>query len=225
MAGLFGNLGEDPRMMRQALKSRYSAARLNLLLMIIFTTVNIITLVVNAGGYFLFSAAIPYLLVFVGMLLCGKFPMEMYSEKIDPNMFQDHSLFVGALIIAILVLIIYLLLWFFSRKGKVAFMIAALIFFAVDTVVLLIFGGLMANFFMDLLFHIWLIVILVMGINAHKKLATLPKEDLPIEAEFEDITDEYNSEEISDEGEFIDDESQSDENSGEALLTEPDENE
>ncbi len=197
MSGLYANLGNDPAMMRHALKNRYSAARLNLLLMIIFTTVNIITLIVNAGGYFLFSAAVPYLCVFAGMLLCGMFPKEMYSEEVTPDMFQDKGVFVGALIIAILIMAIYLLLWIFSKNGKVAFMMTALVLFAIDTVALLVFAGWMANFFMDLLFHIWLIVILSMGISAQKKLAALPKEELPIEAEFTDITDEAECEDYT----------------------------
>lgn len=191
MSGLFGSLGDDPRMLRQALKSRYNAARINLLLMIIFTVVNITTLILSAGGYFLFSAAVPYLLVFVGMLLCGMFPDEMYSEDVTPDMFQDKSLFAGAMVIAALIVVIYLLLWFFSRKGRVAFLITAFVLFAVDTVVLVLFGGLMANFFMDLLFHIWLLVMLGMGIKAHKRLAALPKEEVIVEAEYTDISEEY----------------------------------
>lgn len=212
MSGLFGNMGDDPRLMRHALKSRYSAARINLLLMIIFTVVNMITLIINTGGYFLFSAAAPYLLVFAGMLLTGMFPAEMYGDTVTSDMFVDKSVFYGALSISLLIMVIYLLLWIFSKNGKVAFMLTAFVLFAVDTVVLIIFAGWMGNFFLDLLLHIWLLVMLWMGINANKQLAKMPKEDVLIEGEFTDISEEeYENYEESC-------------NSGEALLEEPEEN-
>ena len=79
MSNLFGNLSSDPRMQRQALISRYSAARTNLLLMIDFSLVNILMLATNSGMYFLFSASIPYFITDIGMTLCGKYPEEFYQ--------------------------------------------------------------------------------------------------------------------------------------------------
>ena len=136
--------------------------------------------------YFLFSASIPYLLVDIGMLFCGLYPKEFYTGEFEGMLFADKSLFWVLLVIAIIMVGVYFLCWFLSRKDNVKPLIVALVFFSVDTLILLLNGGITA--IADLIFHVWAIVIFVMGIKAHKKLKTLA-EDEPIEAEFTDVTE------------------------------------
>lgn len=167
-------------MEKQSLKSKYSAARINLLVVVLFTLFNILMLVSNSGSYFLFSASIPYILTDLGMFFCGRYPDEFYTGEFEGMLFADQSLFWGMLIISILILGVYTLCWFLSRNHNVKPLKAALVLFCIDTGVMLLNYGFTA--IIDLAFHVWVIYILVMGIKAHKKLQELPDE--PIEAEF-----------------------------------------
>lgn len=180
MSNLFNNVSGNAQMEKQSLKSKYSAARINLLGVVLFTLFNILMLVSNSGSYFLFSASIPYILTDLGMFFCGRYPDEFYTGEFEGMLFADQSLFWGMLIISILILGVYTLCWFLSRNDNVKPLKAALILFCIDTAVMLLNYGFGA--IIDLAFHVWVIYILVMGIKAHKKLQELPDE--PIEAEF-----------------------------------------
>ena len=103
MSNLFGNLSDDPRIQRQALISRFAAARSNLLLLVVFSAINLLMLATGLGTYFLFSASVPYLITDLGMFLCGMYPEEFY-EGLEGMFFLDKSFFVIMLIISILIL-------------------------------------------------------------------------------------------------------------------------
>ena len=190
MSKLFGNLSNNSGMQRQALESRYLAARSNLLLVVIFTAVNMLILVTNGGSYFLFSASVPYILTSIGMYLCGMYPAEYYPEGGAGMVFAPQGLFVLMLVISIIILAMYLLCWIFTKKHRVGPMIFALVLFGIDTLVMFWFYGLRADDIPDIAFHIWVIVILAMGIGAHYKLKKLPPEDVIIEGEFTEIDPE-----------------------------------
>ena len=70
--GLFGNnqpaVQQSPRDM---LEQKYNGSRANLLLVIVFTAINMILMVAGSDTYFLFSAFVPYMMVVVGALLGG----------------------------------------------------------------------------------------------------------------------------------------------------------
>lgn len=199
MSNLFGNLSNDTGMQRQALVSKYSAARLNLLLLIVFSAINLLMLATNSGTYFLFSASVPYLITDLGMFLCGMYPEEFY-EGLEGMFFFDKSFFVIMLIISILILVLYLLCWLFSKKNKVGWLIFALVMFSIDTLVMFGYYGFSPDMIVDIILHIWVIVILAMGINAHYKLKKLPKEEVMIEGEYTEIpTDEAPVEETTEE--------------------------
>ncbi len=180
------NPTNDQEMQRQALWSKYNAARNNILLMVIFTVLNMGLLLTNSGIYFLFSASIPYIIVDLGMFLCGKYPDEWY-EGFEGMMFVDDSLFITLLIVAFIILVIYLVLWFFSKNQRVGFVIAALALFSIDTVAMLVLSylGLSGLSLFDILFHGWVIFILAKGISAHYKLKKLPEP--MIEGEFTEL--------------------------------------
>lgn len=186
MSNLFNGNAADPRMEKQMLQSRYSAARMNLLGMVIFSLFNILMLATNSGTYFLFSASVPYLLTDIGMFFCGRYPDEVYTGEFEGMLFAKQSLFWAMIVISIIILGVYALCWFLSRNNNVKPLKAALVLFCIDTGILVLNGGLSA--IVDLAFHVWVIVILVMGIKAHKKLQELPDE--PIEVEFTDLGEE-----------------------------------
>lgn len=96
----------------------YQAARGNLLLMLIFSAVNVAFAAFGVDIYFLFSDYLAYMLALTG---------RVFLEYSDEGLY----LAVG-LAFAVLVLVPYLLCWIFSKKRR-GWMIAALVLFAVDT--------------------------------------------------------------------------------------------
>lgn len=188
MSGLFGNYGLDPRMQRQALINKYNAARINLLAVVVFTVINMITLAMGIGSYLPFSANMPYMLTFLGLFLCGMLP-EQYYEKAEGMVFMNKTWFIALLIISILIIILYVVCWLLSRKGRVSWLKVALGMFLVDSVAIFLLGS--AGFpLFDILFHVWVIAILISGIKAHAKIKALPKEDEMIEADYAELPDE-----------------------------------
>ena len=172
---------------RQQLVNSFNTARSNLLLLVIFSAINLLMLATNSGTYFLFSASVPYLLTDLGMFFCGMYPDEFY-EGLEGMFFFNEAFFVIMLVISILILAVYLLCWLLSKKNKVGWLIAALAMFGIDTLVMFGYYGFSADMIIDIVFHVWVIVILVMGIKAHYQLKKLPEE--VIEAEFREVATE-----------------------------------
>ncbi len=204
MAGLFGRFTEDPRMEKQALVSKYNAARMNLLLVVVFTVVNIVMMMANTSNYFLFSASIPYLFAMYGVVYSGIMPDDFYADpSFDGFVFLGDEFFYITIAVAVLVLGLYMLCWFFSKK-KPALLTVALVLFIIDTVVTVRFLGLFT--IIDLVFHGWVIWSLISGINANKKLKKMPVEAVAVEADYTELdpeesyeTESYTTEEYSEE--------------------------
>ena len=127
---------------RAIYEQKYKTSRLNLLLVVIFTTINLILLVTNSNSYFLFSAFAPYFLTAIGMSACGLFPAEYYADIQGEIIFRDNSYFIVLLIISIIITLLYLLAWFKSNKNNTGWLIFSLVFFGIDTLVMIFIGGL-----------------------------------------------------------------------------------
>ena len=109
MANFFGNGGAAPATTpRGQLESRYASARANLLLVVVFTAVNLALLIFESGTYFLFSAWIPYLIVDLGLFECGRYPAEYYTGEWANMEFLDNSFFVVTLVVALVLILLYL---------------------------------------------------------------------------------------------------------------------
>lgn len=156
-------------------ENKYKRSISNLLLVVIFTAVNIVLLVANSNTYFLFSAFIPYNLADSGMYFCGMYPAEYYADIPDPQ-FYDKSFLVFTLVIAVVVLLFYLLCWFLAKKEKIGWLIVALVCFVIDTAGLVLFAGISSDIIIDLVFHGWVIFSLVNGVINYYKLKKLPEE-------------------------------------------------
>ena len=171
---------------RQLLQNKFASARSNLLLVLVFTVVNIILLVTQSNTYFLFSAYVPYLLAILGMEMCGMFPDEYYGGDTSGFIFFDTSFLVIMLVIAAVILALYLLSFIFTKKGKSGWMIFALVLFAIDTVLMVLMallGGFSSDMIMDYIFHAWVLYSLFSGVSAAKKLKALPEEPVVIDVE------------------------------------------
>lgn len=166
---------------RQAWTNKYTTARNHLLLVLAFTVVNLALLLFGGDTYFLFSASIPYYLVLLGKILCGKFPPAFYLENYETTRldFRPDSFLFAMIGIAVVILVLYLLCWLFSKK-RVGWLIAAAVLFVADIVGLFLFLGVSSDSFLDLFFHVWVMYYLILGIVAHEKLKTLPPDPLPV---------------------------------------------
>ena len=167
----------------QSPAAKYATARSNLLIAIIFTLANVVLLTLDADLYFLFSAYIPYTLVVYMKLFCGMMPDEYYEGfEIE---FLPESVFYVAIAIAAVIIALYFICWIFSNKNRYGFLIAALVFFAIDTV-LMVLGFDFSSFdiytIIDVAFHAWIIYILIVGIMAGISISKAPVTE--VKAEF-----------------------------------------
>lgn len=179
----------NPNSQHKGLHNTYNSARGNILLIAIVSFVNILLLVNNGSTYFLFSASIPYILTDLGMLLCEMYPPEAYLE-FDGFVPLEKPFFIIMLVISILVIAFYVLCYIFSNKRRVGWLIAALVAYALDTVVMLIYYEFHPEMIIEILLHGWIIVLLSLGIWAYCKMKKLP-EDIPVE---DTTTDKENTE-------------------------------
>lgn len=136
----------------------YNSARVNFLLILVFTVLNIILRLTESGVYFLFSAAMPTYFVDVAMDLGG-----------------GKAVLTVALMFAALSLVFYLIAFIFSKKPRLGWMIAGTLVLLLDTLILAV-GYVLTSVLIDLFFHIYLFVSQVLGLIAAIHLARLPEE-------------------------------------------------
>ena len=176
MANIFSNKNTQQLSQRELLTNKYMGARHNILLVVIFTLINIVLMLANSNTYFLFSASIPYYLVDLGMFLCGKYPQEYYVGMGETEFFAN-SFLVVMIVIAAVILALYLLSWILSKKPRVGWMIFALVLFVLDTLFMLLIMGITADMIVDIVFHAWVVISLTNGIVSYFKLKKLPVEE------------------------------------------------
>ena len=161
---------------RGIIERNYNSARINLLLVVVATLINVILAVTSSDTYFLFTATVPYLLAYLSMYLCGMYPPEYYEGDLALIEPWPSEVLVVALVIAFVIIALYALSFFMSRKGRVGWLIFALVLFVIDTLALLLYFGISFDMLLDYVFHGWILVILINGIRNHYKLRSLPEE-------------------------------------------------
>ena len=175
-----------PTNMRAYYQSKFTSSRYNLLLVVGMTVVNIVMLLLGGSSYFLFSATIPYSLVIDGVYLTGRLPEEYYTDWPANIPFYDTSYLAVMIAIAAVVILVYLACFFFSKKFKAGWMIAAAVLFVLDTLYMLFFYGVGVDSLMDILLHAWVLYYLISGAVYGIKLKKLPEDD-PLQANGEAI--------------------------------------
>ena len=179
----FNNL--SPRALCQA---KYNSARMNLLLVLGFTLINIVVCCLGSDGYFLFSASIPYYLVLMGSIMTGRMPDEYYTEWPESEPFLGIGYLVVMLVIALVMLLVYLACFFLSKKNRVGWLITAAVFFGIDTLGMLYLFGFSTDSIFDTVFHVWVLYYLINGIVNCFKLKKLPEDEPePVEGEAVEI--------------------------------------
>lgn len=141
----------------------YNSARMNLLVMLALTVFNIIMLLTESSYSFPFSATTPIISVGVGY---------EYAFLTGSN----AALYIGIAIAAVIVLL-YLLCFILSKKSR-AWMLVALVFFSIDTAVVILWTitCFASSYIIDIAFHAWVMYYLIMGVK-YGRIAIAMKND------------------------------------------------
>ena len=169
-----GNNTPADKNSREYLLRQVNNGRYSLLLIVIFTVLNLVLTILDTGRYFLFSASVPYYLVFLGMAIENGFVYGAWNVK--------GTLTYTGLVIALVIVAVYLLCWILSKK-RAGWLTAALVLFIIDTVAMVVLVFSLyddpASQLVDLLLHVWAIVELIQAVRGSKKLRELPPTEEP----------------------------------------------
>ena len=171
---------------RKIFQQKYNTARGNLLIVAVFTVLNMGMAIVQNFSYFMFSAFIPYFTTYTGMVLSGMLPDEFYTGEYEDAAIFGKEAFYIALAVAVVILMLYVVCWLFSKDNGFGWMTFALVLFGIDSLALIAFNGFSSVMIFDILFHIWVMFYLVNGVIAAKKLKNLPLEQEDTEVQTEE---------------------------------------
>lgn len=142
---------------------KYENSRKSLLAIVVFSFINVFLILANTGLSFLFSALLPVFCIEVGKTAAEQFAVDSFITT--------------GIVIALLIISLYLMCYFLSKKYR-SFMIVALVFFSIDTLFviwLLTFGDIL-NGIITVLFHVWGLISLIVGVNARAVLKVMPQD-------------------------------------------------
>lgn len=157
-------------MQKTELLRRYNMSRINIIIVCILSAINIITITYN-DSFFLLSLSFPR---FVQMII------QFY---IDEGLLSRSDLnFVLVAAFMAIPIILFLLSYFFTKNGKYKGFIWAIVILALDSVFTIITYDII-----DIIFHIYIFVLLGLGISYGKKINNGSfKEDLVSQVVFEE---------------------------------------
>ena len=152
---------------REQLEKKFNMSRNNLLAVIAFTCINLILALTNSDLYFLFSASIPLILLYLGSEFVWHNGTIMFSAIGIAAAFTSVSL--------------YGVFWILSKNYR-AWIIGALVYFSIDILVSLLFlfvlaDGIEAFSIIELVFLAWIMYYLITGTVTWSKLRKLPVYD------------------------------------------------
>ena len=157
-------------------EKRYQSGRWNLVLLSALTVINIFIVLFVGDNYYIAAASVPLYLVSLGRILCGKMPNEFYVGKwANVEFMDDYFLFI-MIAVAVVIIGIYVLLWFLSKK-HVAFLIAGLVLVVIDTVFMFFVYDFSFNVLMDYAIHALMIIMMIMGIHSGFKLKKIRADE------------------------------------------------
>lgn len=142
-------------MTEMELKKKYNVGRNNLLLLVIFSTINVFTIVLTRT-YFLFSLSFP------------RYPILGIETLIaEGRIFKEDINYVSVGSIMFIPIILFLLCYIFSSKNRYNILLLSIILFSID------FGFTIIIFdYLDIVFHVYIYAILIFGYINGKKLET-----------------------------------------------------
>lgn len=142
------------------LQARNRTRRMNLLLILAFTVINVALIFTDANSYFLFSALLPYWLFGFG-----------YLQGVTVLMVAGGA-----------ILLVYLVIFLLWDKHPV-FPIAALVLFVLDCgfLVWLCLGEPISHYIVDIVFHVAMLYYLINGVTTAFALRKKQKEEAALE--------------------------------------------
>ena len=143
----------------------FEKARNNLLAVIAFTVINTILTVFDAEINFLFSATLPQFIF--GL-----------SRTLDSEMGSNIFTIIG-IVCAFIIIITYFIFWILSKRIRIL-ILAALIFFCLDSLVLLMLIltiDFEFSILLEIAFHCWILYYLVVGTKAWNKMLGVSTEE------------------------------------------------
>ena len=154
---------------RAHLQQQLSIARRTLVGVVVMTVINLVLLLTNGDMYLVFSASVPYYLTFLGKMIDNGFG----------EMVKNGTYTATGLVLSLVILAVYLLPWFLSKKkGSWLYVGAGLLcldLLALIAVSILLFESITGTM-VDILIHIVAIVQIGKGAGAYKKLKEQPPE-------------------------------------------------
>ncbi len=147
---------------RQQLKQKFGVARMNIILAIGFTIVNIILALTGSDGMFLFSMTGPYVLTWAALNNPGTIVVPLM------------------IVLIVGIMAVYAVCWYFSGK-RYEWLWGAAVLFGLDTLYMAFLywnTGLVVDGLLDIAFHAYIIYYFVMGIKngvALKEMGDAPQ--------------------------------------------------
>ncbi|MFA5561539.1 MAG: hypothetical protein WDA00_02730 [Eubacteriales bacterium] len=144
---------QDPAY-RQKLLTQARTARLNILVMMVFTVLNLVLYIARTDSFFLFSAYVPYLV----LVFC-----------------DAHGVLAIGIVLGLLLTLLYLPPFLLSGKKAYWFYVVGAAF-ALDTLVMLYVEIVLGETFplLNLVFHLWVMYYCVAGVRAARTLSRMP---------------------------------------------------
>lgn len=154
---------------QQTPADKFNSARSNLMIVVVFTVINLVLLMLDTDTQFLFSASFPSLAFALGDVLADELGMDILRN--------------GALLLAIGNIGLYFICWLFSKKRR-GFMIFALILFILDCLILgvmvfALYTDVDYSVIIDVVFHGWVLISLISGVAASAKLSQMERRPAP----------------------------------------------
>ena len=147
-------------------EAQYRSARNNLLLLIVFTAINLLMPLLGIDRQYFFSASFPTTVYWLG---------DAIGEDLGMP-----ALRIGAMGIALGCVGLYLLCWLLAKKRR-GFMTAALVLFGLDCLSLageFVIFELHYSMILNVLFHLWVLWGLIQGVRAASALKKLERAQM-----------------------------------------------
>ena len=143
---------------REIAQQKYNSARVDLLVMIGLTVLNVVLAFTGSDSMMLFSAIVPYI------------------AAVWASMPEFQTIMIPLIAIVVVSIAAYFICWIFSKK-YFGFMIAALCMFVIDTIaVVLLYMGDFSSGILDLAIHAIVLFYLINGVVSGIKLRKMPEE-------------------------------------------------
>ena len=173
-----GSWQSDTDIERKRYERIYGISRHGILIIVLFTLMNLIIKLRTYGDCFIFSAYIPYVLLEYGMLYSGVYPEGFDPGGLTRMAKYDTSFFSIMMVVAVVIVVIYMYCWKYSKKNRSGFMITALLMFSVDTLSYFMSNGVSFDGITEIIFRTVILIGLIAGVIAYFRIKELPVKSL-----------------------------------------------